>query len=164
MAVTDLIPRLRSRTPVERKTTESLHPLVNFHERMNRLFDDLWRDFDMPALMPISSLGFPRVEMSETDKEVKVEAELPGLDEKDIELLLQDGVLTIRGEKRDEKEDTGRHVTERYYGQFERRIALPAEVQEEQASATFKKGVLMVTLPKLPGAEQKAKRISISSK
>ena len=164
MAVTDLIPRIRSRIPIARRSAESAHPLLSFHERMNRLFDDLWRDFDIPGLMPGSSFGFPRVEMSETDKELNIEAELPGLDEKDVEVLLQEGVLTIRGEKRDEKEDKSRRVSERSYGQFERRIALPVEVQEEQVNASFKKGVLMVTLPKVAGAAQKAKRIPIAAK
>jgi len=166
MAVTDLIPRIRSRIPVTRGSTENPHPLVSFHERMNRLFDDLWQDFDVPGVMPMSrpSPGFPHVEMTETDKELRVEAELPGLDEKNIELLLHDGVLTIRGERRDEREDKSRHVSERFYGRFERRIALPVEVQEAQVNASFQNGVLVVTLPKLAGAEQTAKRIPISSK
>ena len=163
MALTDLIPRRRSGA-VARNGTASEHPLVSFHDRMNQLFDDLWRNFDAPDLMSTPTFGFPRVEVSETDTEVRVEAELPGLDEKDVELLLQDGVLTIRGEKRSESEDKSRRVSERFYGSFERQIALPAEVREDEVSASFKKGVLTVILPKSAEAAQRAKRISISAK
>jgi HSP20 family protein len=163
MAMTDLISRKRFGGLAPNGGAPE-HPLVSFHERMNRLFDDLWRDFDAPGLKSNSSLGFPRVEVSETDKQITVEAELPGLEAKDVELLLQDGVLTIRGEKRSESEDKGRRVSERYYGSFERRIALPAEVQEDQISASFKNGVLTVSLVKSVEAAQKVKRISIAAK
>jgi HSP20 family protein len=74
-----------------------------------------------------ASFGYLRVEMSESAAELKVEAELSGLDENDVELLLRDGELIIRGEKQSEKENQERRMSERYYGRFERRITLPAE-------------------------------------
>jgi HSP20 family protein len=162
MAVRDLIPRMRSRVPVSR--SESANPLAAFHEEMNRLFDDFWREFDGVGSALAPSSGFPRVEVLETDRDVKIEAELPGLEEKDIEVTLHDGVLTIRGERQSESEDKHRRVSERYYGQFERRIALPAEVERDQVTASFEKGVLTVSLPKTAREVEDVKRIRINSK
>ena len=93
---------------------------------------------------------------------VRVTAELPGLEEEDVELRVEDNVLILRGEKRTEVEDAERQYSERSYGRFERHIGLPAEVDEERASATFRNGVLTVTLPKTERARQHAKRIPIS--
>lgn len=162
MAIRDLIPWGRSRTPAVRY--ENKHPFVALHQETNRLFDEFWRSFGAPGIGMDHSFGWPTVEMSETEKEVKVEAELPGLDEKDFELLLSDGVLTIRGEKKTESEDKDRHMSERFYGRFERHIPLPAEVQEDQVAASFKKGVLTVTLPKSPDAASKIQRITVNGK
>jgi HSP20 family protein len=106
--------------------------------------------------------GWPQVDLAETDKAVTITAELPGMEEKDVELLLQDGMLTLKGEKRSETEDKERRFSERYYGSFERHIPLSADVQADKAEARFKNGVLKVTLPKNPEAQPKAKRISIS--
>ena len=158
MALGDLIPWNRARAPVSRG--ESMSPLVAFQDQVNRLFDEFWRDFDGVG----SSFGYPRVEMSETAREVKVEAELPGLDEKDVEVLLRDGDLIVRGERKSETVDRERRMSERYYGRFERRIALPAQVEEDQVSASFKKGILTVTLPKSQQAIDKVKRIAINGK
>jgi len=162
MAVRDLVPWMRrSRIPVLRG--ESTNPLVAFHEEMNRLFDDFWRDFDGAGFGLSSSFNFPRIEMSETDKEFRLEAELPGMDEDDVELLLRDGVLTIRGEKKSEREDKSRRMSERFYGRFERQIPLPVDVDEDRVSASFKKGVLYVTLPKTAEAVDRVKRIPIKA-
>lgn len=164
MAVSNLIPRLRSRnTPVVR--SEGEHPMARFHEEMDRMFEEFWRgwrDFDLSRLYSGRSMGFPHVELSESDKEIKVEAELPGLEEKDIELLLKEGMLTIRGERKGESEDKSRRISERYYGRFERQIALPVAVQEDRVSAQFENGVLSVVLPKAEEAAQQIKRIPIN--
>jgi HSP20 family protein len=162
MAVRDLIPRARARMPVLR--SESTNPFAAFHEEMNRLFDDFWREFDGVGTSLMPSSGFPRVEVIETERDVKIEAELPGLEEKDIDVTLHNGVLTIRGERQSETEDKHRRVSERYYGQFERRIALPAEVEADKVTASFQKGVLTVTLPKTARELQDVKRIRINSK
>jgi HSP20 family protein len=134
---------------------------------MNRLFDDVFRSFDLrfPAIgqFPAFHGRWPSVEISETDTELRVTAEAPGLDEKDIEILLADGVLTLRGEKRSETEDKTKQFSEPFYSRFERRIPLAFEVEEDKVEATFKNGVLMVTLPKSAQAQSKVKRIAIKS-
>jgi HSP20 family protein len=84
------------------------------------------------------------------------------MSEKDVELLMEDGVLTLRGEKKSQNEDKERGYSERMYGRFERRIALPHGVQEEGANASFRDGVLTVTLPKSAEA-QKGRRIPINA-
>jgi HSP20 family protein len=132
---------------------------------MNRLFEDFSREF---GLAPFGqgrlfggADGWPNVEVSETDKEVTVTAELPGLDEKDIEVALANGVLAIKGEKKTESEDKDRLFSERYYGRFERRIPVE-EVEEDKVSASFKNGVLTITLPKSAKAQEKVRRIAIN--
>lgn len=163
MAVKDLIPRFRSRAPALR--SDSAHPLLALHEEMNRLFEGIWRELETDGFWPShASFGFPRVEVSETDRELTIEADLPGLDEKDFELLLDDGVLTIRGEKKGETHDASRRVSERFYGHFERRIPLPVEVQDDRVTASFRNGVLTVTLPKSAVVADKVKRIPINGK
>lgn len=157
--MTDLIPRARFRAPASTEAS----PVFALHREMNRLFDDAFRNFGLASFAGHSGgLNWPSVEVSETDKTVKVTAELAGLDEKDLELRVEDNVLTIKGEKRTETEDKERHYSERYYGRFERQLALPAEIDEERAEATFKNGVLTVTLPKTDRAKDAAKRIPIS--
>jgi len=157
MALRELLPKGRAHNPTESGRS---HPIVALHQEMNRLFDRFWRDFSLPGFASAGS--WPQVELLETDTEIKVEAELPGLDEKDIELTLSNGVLAIRGEKRSETEDKNRHLSERFYGRFERQISLPVGVQEDKVAASFRKGVLSVILPKAPEAAEKAKRIAIN--
>jgi HSP20 family protein len=143
------------------------NPFLTLHREMNRLFDDVFRGFD---LAPFGSdrlsdrvAGWPNIEVSETDKEIKVTAELPGLDEKHVEVELANGVLSIRGEKKTETESSDRRFSERYYGRFERRISVD-DIEQDKVAASFKNGVLTVTLPKSPSAQQKAKRIAINGK
>jgi HSP20 family protein len=128
---------------------------------MNRLFDDVFNRFETGMPSVIGRMSWPNLEVSATENEVRVTAEVPGLDEKDIELLVDGDVLTIRGEKRSETSDKERHFSERYYGRFERSLALPFEVEGDNAKAAFKNGVLTVTLPKSARALERAKRIPI---
>jgi HSP20 family protein len=159
----DLVPWGRGRDVAARRSEDN--PFLTLHREMNRLFDDVFRGFD---LAPFGSDRFfdrlggtwPSVEVSETDKEIKVTAELPGLNEKDIRVELANGVLAISGEKKTETEDKGRLFSERYYGQFERRIPVE-DVDEDKISAAFKNGVLTVRLPKVAQAQSKVKRIAI---
>jgi HSP20 family protein len=167
--VRDIIPRDRrgERLPA---TYRDADPFMTLQREVNRLFDDMFSGFDMPfGGMPSArargwSSAWPNIEVAETDKELRVTAEVPGLKEKDVEVLLEDGVLTIRGERKSETEDKERQFSERYYGTFERRIALGPDVQEDKVAADFKDGVLTVTLPKSAQIESKAKRIAINSK
>ena len=164
MAVKDLIPWGRSRSLVPSTIqNEEANPFLTLHREMNRLFDDVFDRFDssMPSLLGRLP-SWPSIEVTASDKEVRIAAELPGLEEKDIDLLVDDDVLTIRGEKRAETEDKDRRFSERYYGRFERVIPLPFEVEDDKAEASFKNGVLTVTLPKSPKAQEKAKRIAIN--
>jgi len=170
MAVRDLIPWGRNRSSVPSTTrSEEVDPFVTLHREMNRLFDDVFNRFDpgRPSLlsrMPGWSGGWPNLEVNASDKEVRVSAELPGLDEKDVEVFVDDDVLTIRGEKKSETEDKDRHFSERYYGRFERSIALPFEVEDDKAEATFSNGVLTIALPKSAKAQEKTKRIAVNAK
>lgn len=169
MSVRDLIPWGRngsSQTPSAYRETEQ-HPFLSLHREVNRLFDDMFRDFDarLPAFGRLSAMSptWPSVEITESDSQFKVTAEIAGLDEKDIEVLLDDGVLVLRGEKRSESEDANRQFSERYYGRFERRIPLGRDVEEEKIAAGFKNGVLTVTLPKSATAQDKVRRIAINA-
>lgn len=168
MNVRDLIPwgRGNGQTPTVYRE-ENGNPFLSLHREVNRVFDDVFRSFDgrFPAFGSMSSFdgAWPSLEISETDKELKVSAEMPGLEEKDVEVLLEDGVLTVRGEKRSESEDKERHFSERYYGRFERSIPIHREIEEDEVSASFKNGVLTITLPKTEQAQSQAKRIAINS-
>jgi HSP20 family protein len=164
MDIRDLIPWSRSRDVTVRRGGET-DPFLTLHREMNRLFEDFSRGF---GLAPFGQHrlfggagGWPNIEVSETDKEVKVTSELPGLDEKDIEVALANGVLTIKGEKKTETEDKDRLFSERYYGRFERRIPVE-EVEEDKVSASFKNGVLTITLPKSAKAQENVRRIAIN--
>ena len=167
MAISDLIPWNNRGRQVGVRRGDEANPFLTLHREMNRLFDDVFRGFDLAPLgadrFLDRSVGWPNIEVSETDKEVKVTAELPGLDENNVDVELANGVLAIRGEKKTEREDEGRLFSERYYGHFERRIPIE-DVDEEKVSAAFKNGVLTVTLPKSPAAQQKVKRIAINGK
>ena len=166
MSVQDLIPWGRSNDQISTVFRgDDRDPFLSLHREVNRLFDDVWRSFDsrFPALDSMRSLraGWPNVEISETDKEIKVTAEIPGLEEKDIDVLLNDGVLTLKGEKRSETEDKEKQFSERFYGRFERRIPLGVEVEEDKVDARFKNGVLSIVLPKSAKAQSEVKRIAI---
>ncbi|MBL8549025.1 MAG: Hsp20/alpha crystallin family protein [Hyphomonadaceae bacterium] len=122
---------------------------------MNRLFDDAFRGFGFGDLARgAAGVGWPQVEVTDLDKEFRVTAELPGLEENDVEIRVEDGVLSLRGEKHSEVDNKERRYGERFCGQFERRIALPSDVDEDRANATFKDGVLTITLPKTERAFQ----------
>jgi HSP20 family protein len=168
MSVRDLIPwgRNNNQTLAAYRNDQS-NPVLSLHREVNRLFDDVFRGFDtrFPAFEGLSSFNasWPSVEVSETDKDLRITAEVPGLDEKDIEVLLNDGVLTIRGEKLSESEDKEKQFSERYYGRFERRIPVGHEIEEDNISASFKNGVLTVELPKTAKALSQVKRIVIAS-
>jgi HSP20 family protein len=143
-------------------------PFMTLHREMNRLFDNVFRGFELTPFSGVDSFlnrgaGWPNIEVSETDQSVKVTAELPGLEEKDVQVELANGVLAIKGEKRTESEDKDRLFSERYYGRFERRIPVE-DVDEDKVSAAFKNGVLSVTMPKAPQAQSKVKRIAVNGK
>lgn len=167
MAIKDLIPWNNRGRDLSVRRIEETNPVLTLHREMNRLFDDVFRGFDISPFGSDRffdrSVGWPNIEVSETGHEVKVTADLPGMDEKDVQIELANGVLAIRGEKKTETEDKERLFSERYYGQFERRIPVD-DVEQDKVSASFKNGVLSVTLPKSQTAQQKVKRIAINGK
>jgi HSP20 family protein len=162
MALRDLIPWNNGSRNMAVQRNEGHHPILALHREMNRLFDDAFRGFDIGSFGS-ATIGWPNVELNETERETTVIAELPGLEQKDVELELADGELRISGEKKSETEDKERLFSERYYGRFERRIPVD-DVDPDKVAASFKNGVLTVTLPKLPEAKQKVKRIAINGK
>jgi HSP20 family protein len=163
MNMRDLIPWSRNQQTTPSRYREEGDPFMTLHREMNRLFDDVFRGFDLAPLGSAGRMaGWPSVEVIENDKDVRICAELPGLDEKDVEVLMGDGVLTIRGEKKSEVEDKERAFSERYYGRFERRIPLAWEVDEDKINASFRNGVLTVTMLKSAQAGSHVKRIAVS--
>src|SRR5688572_13877564 len=147
MTIRDLIPGRGRNVSVRRG--EDINPFMTLHREVNRLFDEVFRGFEMTPLGQ-SGLGhgmtWPHIEVSETDKEVKIVADLPGLEEKDVQVELTNGVVAIKGEKKTGTEDKDLMFSERYYGQFERRIPVE-DVDEGKVAASFKNGVLTVTVP-----------------
>jgi HSP20 family protein len=146
-------------------------PFLSLHREMNRLFDDIFRGASLPAAAGSQGQGdvgnFVNASMnvSETDKEIRITAELPGVTEQDIDVSLDDDVLTIRGEKKfgrkDDKENF--HFVERSYGTFQRSLRLPYAVASEQVQASFENGVLTVTVPKT-GRPERSRRIQVQGR
>lgn len=165
MTVRDLIPwgRQNASTAPTVYREDETSPFLSLQRQVNRLFDDVFRDFGAPSLFSRAP-NWPSIEVHDSEKDVRVAAELPGLEEKDIEVLLEGDVLTIRGEKHAEIKDNDRHFTERSYGRFERRIALGFEAEDDKVSASFKNGVLTVMVPKTGKAQTTVKRIAIGHK
>jgi HSP20 family protein len=165
MAFRDLFKRPfsgESSLPVKR---EEDNPFYALQKDINAVFDNFFRDFD---LLP-QRFGFegfsPKVDVVESDKEIKISAELPGMDEKDIEVSVNKEAVTIKGEKKAEKEDKGKdyYRMERSYGAFSRTIALPVEVNIDKVEAKFSKGILSIVLPKAESALKETKRIAIKA-
>src|SRR4030043_1111685 len=142
-----------------------LTPFRDF-ERMRREMDRFWDSFFDGGLRRRTEAGgewLPSLDVSETKNELVVKAEVPGMDAKDIDISLSDGVLTIKGEKKQEKEEkeADYHLVERSYGSFTRSIRLPKEVQNDKISASYKDGILKVTLPKSEEAKKKEIKIKV---
>lgn len=148
------------------------HPMM--HPEMSRTFDDFFRSFSMfpsgssmfPTVFESLSNFEPKVDLRETEKELKVTAELPGMEDKDIDVSISRDSLTIRGEKTEEKEknNKGYHRMERSYGSFHRVVWLPAEIDADNVDASFKNGVLSITMPKIAPSQPESKRITINNK
>lgn len=162
MAVRDLIPIKRTGTGLARRRDDD--PFVALRRRMNRVFDDVYDGFDLNCSLG-STVFSPRVDVSETDDEIRVSAELPGMEEKDVHVALDQNSLTIRGERKDEREEEGVDWfrREQSYGSFHRAVALPAGVEGDKAKATFRNGVLSVVLPKREEDKRKHKTIEIET-
>jgi HSP20 family protein len=142
---------------------EENNPFVLFRQEMNSLFDNFSHGLDIePGWSRLGSFN-PKVDVKESDKEIVIAAELPGMEDRDIDISLTKDALTIKGEKKQEKEDKGKdyYRMERSYGSFTRTIPLPAEIYTEKAKAEFKKGVLNISLPKTVKAIKETKKIPV---
>jgi HSP20 family protein len=144
-------------------------PFFSLQQEMNRLFDDAFRSFGGPsasAQKPAGGIVEARMNVSETDKELRICAELPGVDERDVDVTLDGDLLTIRGEKRFEQERGDEaesyHIVERSYGSFQRSLQLPYAVNSEDVRAEFRNGVLTLTLPKSE-QQQRSRKIPIGA-
>lgn len=163
------------RVPVRKDVA---HPIQHLRDEMDRLFDGFFGrgltrwpggllDWDwepsreLRTRMP--AIKLPQVDVHENDKSYTIEAELAGMSDKDVELVVKDDVLTLKGEKREEKKEEKKDYlrTERSYGSFERSFVLPDGVDRDKIGASFKNGVLTITLPKTEKAQKEAKKIEI---
>ncbi len=157
---------LKSLIPVgrERGVARADNPFLSLQQEIDRLFDDFTRGFpSMGAGMTNMTKMLPTMDVAETDKEIEITAELPGLEEKDVQINIVDNLLTIRGEKKAEKAETEKNyrLIERNYGSFERTLELPEGVKPDAIKATISKGVLKVTVPKPAPAQ--AKKIEVKA-
>jgi HSP20 family protein len=160
MANRDLMTRTnQGRTPTRWRDND-FSPST-FQRAMDRLFDDFFR---VPATFEMfggTATNWPSIDIKQTDSEVTVTAEVPGMTDKDVDLFVENGLLTIRGEKKGEQNDRG--YSERWYGQFERQVPLPTNVDEQHCRADFHDGLLTIHLPKSREAEETRKKIPINA-
>jgi HSP20 family protein len=161
-------------TPPTTKLAE-WHPFEGLRNQVDRLFRDFETGFlQTPLYRDIENFwqrdfGFavtPAVDIVDKDNNYEITAELPGLDAKNIDLQLADGVLTIKGEKKEEKEEKtkDRYVSERRYGSFRRALRVPDSVDADKIEASYKSGILTITLPKSAEAQKQQKTIPIATK
>lgn len=146
-------------------------PFDNLRREIDRLFDDFdsgfWRTpFRMPQWTRSTAWpSMPAVDVTDAEKAYEITAELPGIDEKNVEVKVANGVLTISGKKEQDREEKEKdyYVRERNFGSFERAFQVPDGVDTDKIAADFKKGVLTVTLPKKPEAQKAAKKIDVKA-
>lgn len=152
------------------------HPYESLRQEIDRVFDYFGRGFWQPfpqslfAAEPLFRRELtwgttPAVDVVESEKAYEITAELPGMDEKNIEVKVAEGSLTIKGEKQEEKEEKKKdyYLHERHFGSFERSFDVPESVDANKIEASFKKGVLTVTLPKKPEAQKPTKKIEVKA-
>jgi HSP20 family protein len=151
-----LVPKRREREGI-------LSPLLELRHEMDDLFSDFFGRF--PAFRGEFGLApsFPTMDIKETDTAVEVVAEVPGVRGEDLDLSVVGDTLTIKGEKKEEKEEKGKSMyrVERRYGRFERSVALPAEVNVDKAEAHYKDGILKISLPKKEPSAVKVRQIPV---
>jgi HSP20 family protein len=160
--------------PVKASSEVTKHPWLDLRREVDEVFDrfsrgwgtprwpawDMFKDFDVPFARASS---LPQVDVSETNSAYEVSAELPGVEEKDMDVSISDGMLVIKGEKRDEREKKAKdyHLTERSYGEFRRSFRVPDNVEPDKITASFSKGVLKVSLPKSKKTTSKERSIPV---
>jgi HSP20 family protein len=145
---------------------DRFEPFVSFRREVDRMFDDFFNGSlaRLPGFEPLHGIA-PSIDVEDKEKEVVITAELPGLDNKDFDVTLSGDVLTIRGEKKDEREEknAGSQYFERRFGSFSRSIRLPFEAGEENVEANYDKGLLKIRVPKPKENATKTRRIEVKS-
>ena len=141
-------------------------PFESLPYELDRFVEDMFRGFDFPTVRrvePRYAVAVPRVDVVEDEKEIRVYAELPAMDKDNIEVAVSDDMLTIKGEKKLEKEETGKEyaLRERAFGSFYRQIPLAVEIVADKVEASFENGLLTVTLPKTAEMRTKFKKIPV---
>jgi HSP20 family protein len=163
MAIKKLSPEKQDNKKVEIVNKKNAD-IERFNEDFDHFFDDFFgRPFSIFPFQRGMHQFTPRLDVFETDHDVKVTVEIPGMDERDIEVSINNGILSISGEKSSEHvEKNGQyHRMERSYGSFRRDVLMPSEVDENKVAATFSKGVLEVTLPKITEENRKSRKIEV---
>ncbi len=164
MQMKDLLPWAR-REPAG-QVRAGADPVADLQRQMNSLFENFWRGAERPfgSLDPAGD-GVPRSDVVETDDGIEISVELPGMDQQDVEVSIAGDSLTIKGEKKIEKQEEkrGYYVSERSYGSVYRTIPLPPGVEADKAEATFRNGVLTVRLPQTAEAKENVKRVEVKS-
>jgi HSP20 family protein len=145
------------------ETFRPASPFLSFYRQANRLFEDVFREFD-DAREALGGILAPTIDVTQNEAEIRITAELPGVKEEDIEITVENDVMTIRAEKRVERDESKdkRHVSERAYGTFQRSLRLPQPIEPPQVHAHFDRGVLTIRLP-LPEQDSARRRIAIES-
>ncbi len=167
MNLKELIPWYRDKDGNLLKNTDD-NPFLTLQREMNQMFDSFSRSiFDDSSFFKGRGSGMvsTKMDVKETDKNIQVTLELPGIEEKDIDVNVTKDLLTIKGEKQAEKDEKkeGYHLIERSFGSFHRSVPLPPGVETDQVKANFKNGVLKITLPKSEEAQKETKKVEISS-
>ncbi|MBX9771587.1 MAG: Hsp20/alpha crystallin family protein [Candidatus Obscuribacterales bacterium] len=151
----------------DKSSSNELSPYLPFQNDISCVFDNFFGSFETGMLRPFSEMSEamfqPRVEVKESSGDLRVSVELPGIDDKDLDVSISEDALIISGEKREVKEENtcGYYRMERCYGSFHRRIPFPFPIDRDRAEASFKKGVLNVVLPKTTDAKHQVKKINI---
>jgi HSP20 family protein len=173
MAETTKVPVKTEKTPLS--TAQAMRPFESLRREVDRLFEDFsggfWRSpfgrsiIDIEPAWRSTTLMTPAVDVTETDNAYEIAVELPGMDEKNVEVKLADDVLTVKGEKQEEKEEKRKdyYLSERSFGSFQRSFQVPKGVDTNKIDANFKKGVLKVILPKSAEAQKAEKKITVKA-
>lgn len=168
------VPVTTESKPAASPTIQAWRPFQGLRREVDRLFEDFTMNpFRLPFRRPAfdiepfwqaeSWIAAPAVDLVEKENAFELTAELPGLDEKNVEVKVANGVLTIKGEKQEDKEEKNKdfHMRERRFGSFERALRIPETVDPDKIEASFKRGVLTVTLPKTAEAQKPVKKIEV---